>query len=278
MLLNSLIECLTEAVHHEIKQIMDADSSAKEKNDKITTVIRNLMHDGKDSGLQHDKPILGSSRAVYLHKDSNDATIDGVKTKIPSVSKIAFASKLDDFRPDKPLLGELQNKAESDDELAKHAVLHKTGHDTYNYNPDGVLAPVLSKHEGHHWLEMGEAHDVSDDKIKELTKTKDFPHGLTHDHIYNAVVADHKASIGRPNAFDGVDQKIYHHPLVKNLVNFMNESHASPFDFSKSNMGVWKHPVSGKEHIVLRDYGATHALINEYAQAQKKYRRTQPLI
>lgn len=273
MLLQTLIECLNEELHSELKDILDSDVTAHKKNNLITKKIRSLISDGKDTGLENDKPKKGTSRAVYFPKKESEIYIDGEKTTIPTAVKIAFPSTLDKYRPNKPLLGEMQNYVENEPTLNRYySVLHKIPslENHFEHNSDGILAPVISAHNDGHWLEMGKVHDFNHDTFKKLTTTDEFPKGITHRTMRHALIHDYTLSIGRKSMYNGLDNKIYEHPLVDKLKSYMYDSGVSPHDFDERNMGIWEHPITKTKHVVLLDFGGTTDILSEYSKARLK--------
>lgn len=276
-LLNSLQETmgcvnLSEELHTELKDILDSEASPRVKHGMITKKIRALIKDNKDTGLVDDKPKKGSSRAVYFPKEEKSISIDGVKTTMPTAVKIAFSGRLDKYRSGEPMLGELQNSKESDYHKGYWAVLKKDG-DSKNhiYNEDGVLAPVVDHANDDSWLEMGKVSPLTTSKFKQLTKTDDMPKGMNFNDFHHHLVNEHEQSRGRRPCLGVEDEeRVSNHPLTEKVKNFMFDTGNDPRDLHKGNLGIWKHPITGKEHVVISDYGYDDETDKAYNDARKK--------
>ena len=271
---------LSEALHQELHDIIDrpeqergSSTSAKLWNPKLnefTKKARALIKDGQDTGMESDKPKKGSSRAVFFPTEHKPIHIDGVSTKQPTVVKIAFPGALDRYSGSSRLLGEHQNSIESDNfTKARHSVLspdYEKGEGHYKYNEHGVTAPVLGEHPDNHWLEMGRAEKMTGKKFKELTVTDSHPKGISFKDFSTALQNDHQEAHGQHVGYDGLDH-VRRHPLFRHMQDFVNETGNHPGDLREANTGVWKHPVTGKEHIVATDFGFSNDVSHLYAKA-----------
>lgn len=280
-LLNSLQETmgcvnLSEELHTELKDILDSESSPRVKHGMITKKIRALIKDNKDTGLVDDKPKKGSSRAVYFPKEEKSISIDGVKTSMPTAVKIAFSGVLDKYRSGEPMLGELQNSKESGYHNDHFSVLRREG-DSKNhiYNEDGVLAPVVDHSNDDSWLEMGKVSPLTTSKFKQLTKTDDMPKGMNFNDFQRHLVNEHEQSRGRRPYWSVDDEeRVSNHPLTENVKNFMFDTGTDPRDLHKGNLGIWKHPITGKEHVVISDYGYDDETDKAYNDARIEHRNS----
>lgn len=268
---------ITESLHPDIKADLESDSPIEHKFTRLTKTIRGIAQKNEDSGLETNKPAKGSSRAVFFPKEPKKITIEGKEASVPSVVKVAFKSPLDPYTGHHSLLGEEQNRIESDRWTNNtYGVLrHNEGND-YSHNPDGVLPPHFGHHEDHHWLEMGRITKLNSADVKEATKTKEFPKGITMKQFTETVQAHHDLANGRtPYKHDQEKfDKLSEHPLIDSIVSLMSNTGLHPNEFSPRNMGIWKHPHTGQKHVVLADYGANDKILKLYGKArQEKYNR-----
>ena len=269
---------LSEELHSELQNSLDSNLAAKNKLTDFTRTARNLIKQGQSTGLENDKPLKGSSRAVFLSKENKPIHIDGEKTSIPTATKIAFAGKLDRYTNHHQLLGEMQNEREADRFANHYSVLRHTereGH--YEHNPNGVLAPVLSKHPEHHYIEFGKIEKPTSALIKEATKTPEFPKGITHEQIYDAVnhsynEANNIEHYSGKSSLDNGRDKIKDHPFVDTLTNYTLDTGMHPADLRKQNMGIWEHPINKTKHLVVSDYGFGSDVAKHYQKARKNMR------
>jgi hypothetical protein len=266
----ALDNALNEEIHPDIMNAAGGDYGRSRLNN-VTKVARNLIKQGTDTGLLDDKPKKGSSRAVFFPKDDVEAKVDGVQTKIPHVMKIAFHGKLDSYTKDNQgLLGESQN----DHEIAishHYSMLRPTGQGEYETNHEGFMPPLLDHHETGSWMTVGKVSKLGSGDFRNLTKTKEFPKGISHADFYDAVNHHWHQSNGE-NYWGGTDEKNeknFEHPLVQRALNFSLDTDTNPGDFVKSNMGVWTHPVTGEKHIVTSDAGFSRNVARRYMKARQ---------
>ena len=272
----STSQLLTEKVHQEIQDVMDdATISSKNKLTSITKKAKQLIKAGTDTGLESDKPKLGSSRAVFFPKDHKEIAVDGQRTKTPTAVKIAFPGKLDRYHGEDTTLGEDQNALESDHHINRHyGILHEHSPDQYrssSHESGGVLAPVFSTHPEHHHLEMGRVEPATAAGIKDATKHKNFPKGLTHADIYDAMNHEHASAHGQrtySNSSDEHLEKVKEHPWVEHAISLMHDSDMHPGDLNKRNLGIYTHPVTGKKHLAIIDYGFSNEIAKKYTKAR----------
>jgi hypothetical protein len=266
---------LTEELHQELKDVLNAPetdrsgTSGKLYQRKLTNFsakVKDLSKRGEDTGLEGGTPKRGSSRAVYFPTEPKHITIDGAPAQQHTAVKVAFAGALDKHTGDSHLLGEHQNIIESDHFTRdNHSMLRHTNDHHYEYNPDGVTAPVLDHHEDGHWLEMAHADKLTGKKFTELTKTESHPKGLKFDHFHEALKNDHAAAHGEHSGTDDHDH-LREHPLYQNTQDFIYNTGNHPVDLRLQSMGVWRHPVTGKEHPVIRDYGYSNDIAKLYSK------------
>lgn len=274
---------LDEELHKEIQGILNEPENdresrpgaklAQDKFNRVTKKVRELSKRGEDTGLQDGKPKKGSSRAVFFPSEHKEITVDGKTAKHPTVVKVAFHGTLDPHTGDSRLLGEHQNEVEADNyHQREHSTLIPNHDGSYTHNPHGILAPVLDHHPDHHWIEMSHVDNMSGSKFTQLTKTPEHPKGLKHAEFKRALENDWDAAHGRHSGEDGLDH-VRSHPFYEAVQDHMYSSDMQPHDLDLRNMGSWKHPVTGKEQPVIRDYGFNKNIAKLYTQARKnKYK------
>lgn len=248
------------------------------KHTAFTEKVRKLINAGNDTGLESDKPKKGSSRAVHFLKEGKNITVDGVKTKVPSVLKIAFNGQLDKYkRNSERLLGEHQNEAEADGYIQNHhSILRENPDGTYLTNENGVVAPVLSHHPDHHYLEMGQVRSMKAGEFTKLTKTSTHPKGLTFAKMKHVLEKEHADAFGQthftpPNMCQKEHDHILQHPLTREIQSLIHNVGFHPGDLSPRNVGIFTHPVTGKEYPVISDYGFTNDVAKEYTERRKRH-------
>lgn len=273
---------LCEKIHQEIQDIMDNDDiSSSNKLNAVSKKAKQLIKSGSDTGLESDKPKKGSSRAVFFPKEQKEVNVDGIKTKTPTAVKIAFPGQLDKYHGEKSTLGEDQNQLESDHHINRHyGILHEhaLGHYKSSSNESGgVLAPIFSTHPDFHHLEMGRVDPATASGIKEATMHKDFPKGVTHSEIYDAMNHEHAAAHGQSSYSKHSDdhlEKIKEHPWVQDAISMMHDSGMHPGDLSKRNLGIYTHPTTGKKHLAIIDYGYSNEIAKKYTKARINSRKS----
>jgi len=280
---------IVEEFHPQIQEIMDNDSiPVANKLNMVTAKARNLIKAGVDTGMESDKPKKGSSRAVFFPKAPKRVTVDGHDVNTPTAVKIAFSGQLDKHHGESSLLGEDQNEKESDHHINRsYGILKYDRGDHYessNHESGGVLAPVFGTHPEHHHLEMGRVTPAVSKDIAEATRTKEFPKGLKHEDIQEAMMHEHNMAHGMGHGslkngaydqemHDRLD-KIKEHPWVEHAISMMHDSGMHPGDLSKRNMGIYHHPVTGKKHLAIIDYGFSSEIAKKYTKARtNSYRK-----
>lgn len=272
---------LSEEIHHAIKEILD--SSATPVDNKLAMIAkeaRRLIKEGRPTGFENDKPLKGSSRAVFFPTDHKLIELDGQRIHVPTAVKIAFPGQLDKHTGHNMLLGEMQNYNES---TTDHAVIRPIhGHTNirvagqgpkFETNPDGVTAPILSTHPDMHYLEMGRADKFNAKDLREYTKHPDFKKGVSHQEIKKAMEYHHAIANGQHLSYyqdrdSELHEKISEHPHVMNMLNAMHNMGMHPADLTPRNMGIWTHPLTGTRHPVMIDYGFSTELGKMYQKAR----------
>lgn len=273
---------ITEEIHKELQSILDepetergarpAVLSHQKKLNKFVAKFKGLVNTGEDTGLEGGTPKKGSSRAVFFPKEPRKIVIDGKPVEQHTAVKIAFPGALDKFTKSHKLLGEHQNEVESDHYTRQaHSMLveGKEGH--FTTNEDGVTAPILGDHPDNHWLEMAKADKMTASHFKKMTKIPSHPKGLDFNKFVGSLQKSHDEAHGAQSYSSVSDEEHEHimqHPLYQKTEDFMHSTGNHPGDLRLQNYGVWKHPVTGKEHPVIRDYGFSNDISKLYKKAR----------
>jgi len=274
---------ITEEIHKELQSILDAPENDREykpgkttqnKLNNFTKKFRELTKNDIDTGLVDGKPKKGSSRAVFFPHTPKDINVDGQDTKQHTAVKIAFPGALDKYTQDTHLLGEHQNRVESDHFTThNYSMLHQNEDGSYTSNPDGVTAPVFENHDQNHWLEMAHADKLTGAKFKDLTKIASHPKGLDFNKFVDTLQHDHYQAHGEKRFGSATTEAerdhIRQHPLFENTQDFIYNTGNHPGDLRLANYGVWKHPVTRKEHPVITDYGYSDEVNKLYVKAKR---------
>lgn len=277
-----MLNLMNEAVHTELREILnDSTYNRRSKLTRIKDKVRELVGRGEDSGVENDTPKKGSSRAVFFPKDEHEMILDSKPAKMKTAVKIAFKGKLDPYTGSDKLLGEHQNEFESDHYINSSygAIVKNSSTGQYHTNHDyGILSPHIDSHEDNHWLEMGHARNMSKKDFKESTKLPSHPQGLDFDKFHSHIMHDyHQAHGTRHYGRSLTDEEHEHyasHPLTEAVKDFVYNTGQHPADLVKGNWGMWKHPHTGKEQPVIRDYGYNEEVGKLYNKARsKKYNR-----
>lgn len=277
---------ITEEIHKELQSIIDEPEAERgerpaffahqNKLNTFTKKFKTLVKNGEDTGLEDGTPKKGSSRAVFFPKEPRKIHIDGKEVDQHTAVKIAFPGALDRHTGSHMLLGEHQNEVESDHYTRQaHSMLveGKEGH--FTTNEDGVTAPILGTHPDNHWLEMAKADKMSASHFKKMTKLPSHPKGLDFNKFVGSLQKSHNEAHGvqgYSSVSDEEHEHIMQHPLYQNTEDFMHSTGNHPGDLRLQNYGIWKHPVTGKEHPVIRDYGFSNDINKLYSKARQKQR------
>lgn len=284
-------------IHYEsldplINTILDKANSRKRiglLDYSLKRAERSKKETGIDTGMGTPS---GSSRKVYFNKGHHTINLDGIETKVRTVHKVAmFHPELDKhYSHLGATMGEFQNIVEGRKSFDKYRTLKPTNKkDKFISNPEGILPPVYGRHVLGHYLHMGAVIPLKDNTLSHnlfasATKHENFPHGLSHKQFYTAIthkqshIADllSKAkSLGMKREAHGLQKQhdAYSHPLVKKVQQFSKEHGIDPVDFDIHNLGIFVHPHTGKQHVVLADAGYSTNVAGYY----KKVRNNQPL-
>lgn len=244
----------------------------------VTKTARRLIKAGHSTGFESDRPKKGSSRAVFFPSEPHKIILDGKPTGAHSVVKIAFPGVLDKYTGDETLLGQHQNSIENDYFAQKHwGVLRRkddhSGHFETNHET-GILPPVFDSHPNDHWLHMGRIRKAKAADWKKLTKTPDFPKGITHEQMYDTLMHHYAQAHGQKwHAAEKHDiDKLSEHPFIHTVNDFVATMGQHPGDYHVDNMGVYEHP-HGSKHLVISDYGFSTEVAKMYHNARKNQQR-----
>jgi hypothetical protein len=273
-------QLLSEDIHPELSAILSSEEGDPiERYSNFLSKVRELDSRGVDTGLQNIKPMKGSSRAVFIPRDKKEIILDGQKVQTPYVHKLAIYGDLDRYKtPDEPLLGELQNKAESERNYSfEHGVIVRNTDGSYSTNPNGILVPVFRTHPEYHHLEMGYARDMDPSEFSRLTITPDFPDGVKYNDFHYSLMNEYYDANGvefkrygnRTETPKEIHEKLTRHPLFRKAIGLTSMG-IHPADFWEGNVGVWTHPITGQDHPVVRDFGATADVLNRYTELRKR--------
>lgn len=281
----NISDAICEELHKELKDILNVpenDRSAVYKNGKLNQnklndfikKTRSLIADNQDTGLDNGKPKEGSSRAVFFPHTDKQICVDGKDVSQPTAIKIAFPGNLDNYTGDTHLLGEHQNRIESDHfTIQNHSMLHQNEDGSYNTNHNGVLAPVLDSHKDHHWLEMAKADKMTAPQFTEMTKIKSHPKGLSFKKFTDMLKLEHDDAHGIASIDNFTDAEKVHirsHPLFENTLDFIQNTNNNAHDLRRENYGTWTHPITGKKHPVILDYGFGNDVSKLYTTARRR--------
>ena len=272
---------LFEDLHPDLKSVLDNESyPAAHKITMFTKKTRQMIKNGEDTGLEEDKPKKGSSRAVWFPKTPKNIVIDGTPTNVHTAVKVAFKGQLDAFTGDKKLLGEQQNEVEADQSNHHYSILRPSEHTPgeYETNEHGILASVLDSHSEGHWTEMVKASKFDHSKFKEATKTEEMPKGMTFKDFSAAVLHEHELSKGLSGDYlvkhmsEEHHQAVLDHPFTQSVLNYCYDTGTHPEDIARAprNWGIFTHPITGKHHPVIVDYGYNHDTHKAYQKARQK--------
>lgn len=275
---------ISEEIHQNIKAVLDNDNiHPSQKLAQMSKHIRAAIKKGEDTGLEDAKPKKGSSRAVFFPKEPTKVKLDGKDAHLHTALKVAFPGHLDKYNKSGALLGEHQNMVEGDHAtnhhygILKHVGTDADGTKKYETNHEhGILAPMLHAHEEGHHIHFGKIDPIKAGDFKNLTKTKEFPKGISHQEFYDNLNHHYQEAHGNKHYGPTSEDRIKHlddHPLVYKAHDFVFGTGSHPGDLNKRNMGVWTHPHTGEKHIVISDYGFNGDVARHYHDARREQGR-----
>lgn len=273
---------IVESLHPELQDVVNTAGSRKTKQSLIASKIKELTSRGESTGIEGNMP-KGSSRAYMKHAEPHGIEVDGTATTMRTGTKVAIKSPIEKYhsphRFDDMSLGQLQNHAENGDHWinSSYRTLKHEGGNKFTSNHDTGIFPPLVNHDdlNHHWSHVGHVDNVSGSQFKQLTKTKEFPQGITHGEFVASMNRFHNRNHGKyweghadnEKKIDRVDQ----HPLVQKFQDYHGNTGHPPYDLGQiKNMGVWTHPVDGTKHIVARDHGYSTTVSEAYQAAFRR--------
>lgn len=215
--------------------------------------FRRLRGQRIDSGIKSSVSPKGSSRAV-LNTREHDIVLDGKPAKVAGVLKMVYKGTR--ARVGGQRLGTLQNKAESSSLIQQHATMVQQPDGSWKTNPNGVVPPVIQRGTGDKYLHMAHARDATYEDVKRLTKSKAHPNGIDPWSLSDYFEYPRKEDLTNP--------------VVKKFHEFSRATGVR--DFHEDNIGVWTHPHTGKEHLVLRDAGFDPTIAKAYRDVSYEYK------
>ena len=275
---------LLESLHPELHAIVTQPSKRGTSiQTELAKKVKELTKRGEETGIEGNMP-KGSSRAYLRLQAPEKIDLDGKRTELRTGLKVAIRARLDRFhnpeQHDGMDLGQLQNKAEGGDHFvnSQHRVIvkdHSTG--KYHTNTESGIFPPLIDHDdkNHNWTHVGHVDNIRGKKFRELTKTKSHPKGISHSEFCSSL--DREWNRQHDKYWDESPDREKHndhiksHPLVQKFLDHQINLGAPPHDYSQiQNMGIWKHPHTGEEHIVARDHGFSENVMKAYKNAHGK--------
>lgn len=273
---------IVENLHPELQNVVLGGASNKSKQTQLANKIKDLTSRGESTGIEGNMP-KGSSRAYMQHAEPENVIVDKKIVPMKIGTKVAIRSVLDRYHNHKEHdglhLGAMQNHAENADHWVNnnYRTLTHTGDGHFETNTDrGIFPPLLDHDErDHQWTKIGHARDVKAADWRKLTKNKDHPRGITHTDFVKTLNRSHDLSNGkhwkRSSTEEAHMDKVEEHPLVQKFLDYHQSTGHSPADYvQQKNLGVWKHPVDGSEHIVARDHGFSNEVQGAYRDARRK--------
>jgi hypothetical protein len=276
---------IVENLHPELQNVIHGGASNKAKQTQLANKIKDLTSRGETTGIEGNMP-KGSSRAYLQHAEPENIIVDKKIVPMKVGTKVAIRSVLDKYHDHKKHdglhLGAMQNQAEGGDHWTNdnYRVLTHTGNGHFKTNTEQGIFPPLIDHDDrdHQWTKVCHARDVKAADWKRLTKTKEFPKGMSHKDFYQTLNRFHNRNLGK-HWHTGTSQeehmdKVEQHPLIQKFIDYHANTGHSPADYiQQKNLGVWKHPVTGEEHIVARDHGFNNEVEGAYRDARRNMYR-----
>jgi hypothetical protein len=274
-----------ESLHPELQSIVTQKTNpyGTSKQAQLAKKIKELTSRGENTGIEGNMP-KGSSRAYLPIKEPVKIILDGIPTQIKTGMKVAIRATLDKHhdrkKHDGMSLGQLQNEAEGGDHFlnSNYRIItkdHETGH--YHSNSEFGIFPPLIDHDDvdHKWTHVVHVDKINGSMFRKLTRTESHPKGISHDEFCSALERvwnkDHgkywKQSLEREKSLDHIES----HPLVQKFLDHQRNMGMPPHDYRQmGNMGIWKDPHRGEQHIVARDHGFSANVMEAYSEARSK--------
>lgn len=269
-------EFIAEELHPELSAVVKSD--IRNKQAKIAQTIRSLVEKGENTGVEGKMP-KGSSRAYIPHITPENVNIDGKDAQMKIGTKVAIRTDIERHHEaankGMPSLGAMQNEAENGDYFANdnYRILTHRGGNRFVSNENGIFPPLLAHDQDKHlWSTVGHVRNITDKDWSKLTRTNDFPMGITHKQFHSTLDRFHNRNNGAYHSTSAENErnldKVEKHPLVQKFMDFHGTFGHPTFDYQQmKNLGVWKHPVTGEEHIVARDHGFSTEVMHAYSRA-----------
>ena len=273
---------IVESLHPELKGVVQSlPVYGKSKQALLSAKIRELSNRGEQTGIEGNMP-KGSSRAYLPHKDPEKITIDGKPAEMRTGTKVAIRATLDRYHKGDMSLGAKQNEAEGGDGFVNrhYRVLSEDRRGEFKSNDDyGIFPPLLDHdHDNHQWSHVGHADKISRKRFRELTRTEDFPKGISHDEFCSVLERrwnqNHGKHWNRSEKIEKQMDALEEHPLVQKFMDHQGNTHTPPHDYRQmGNLGEWKHPVTGQSYVVARDHGFSNEVMKAYSEARRNQSR-----
>ena len=276
-------------LHPEIMAaIKSGDVGSVSQN--IDRITEYLAQKGINPGYRTDIPRPeGSSRGVLLpnNGDTVEINLDGKAVKVPAVLKYATAGKLDILHMgllgESESLGQWQNKAENGSldlttgrELNdQYRVISHDGKGNYTRNPNGIFPGLIDyDNEKHLWAKVTFASKITPFMFRQLTKTPEFPTGITHDTFVDLLKRNWHKDRGEYHPLsDKWEQQLNQmerHPLVRAFIRHQRETGTPPHDFGQiENLGVSEDPETKWKRVVAVDHGYSTKVQQQYIKLRR---------
>lgn len=275
---------IVEELHPELAQIVRSGQSHVNKKTLIAKKIRELTKRGEDPGIAGTP--AGSSRVFLEHKEPEHIIVDGQHVQIKTGTKAVIRAPLDKTHDKKEhggrSLGQLQMEAENGDGFVnnQYRVLaqDRTNPHHYETNENGIFPPLIEHDwDNHEWSHIGHAEKLTD--MRHHTKAEGFPKGISHDEFCSALEREWDMDHGKrypPSSPEGKAREnhlanISQHPLVQKFLDHQKNLGFPPHDYrQKANLGLFKNPATGVNHVVARDHGFSQEVMMAYKKARQK--------
>jgi hypothetical protein len=277
---------IVEELHPSLQKIIERHPKDNQsKQIELQNQILALTKQGIPTGIAGNMP-QGSSRAYIPHEEPKDVNIDGINAPMRVGTKVAIGSKINNHHMSReralnesaPIsLGAMQNRVENYNPMVnKHFRVLTKDSTTGNYatNEGGIFPPLISHDTSNHLSStIGHVDDINGDEFKKLSTTKDFPSGISHGNFSDVLERHYDKQLGiywaksneRENALDELGK----HPLVQKFMDYHDATGHPPYDNAQiENLGIFTHPITGKQSIVARDHGFSSAVSHEYSEAR----------
>lgn len=96
--------------------------------------------------------------------------------------------------------------------------------------------------------------------------------------MFNAVNKEYNDANGQssylpPHHTDEHHEYLMSHPFIETLNDMIANTGSHPGDIRPANMGIWTHPVTGKQYPVISDYGFSRDVHKAYSDRRNRMRQ-----